>query len=60
MHLIQRHDHSFEHALFFSEVLGLFCVIPDFGIFQQAVHFLQALLLVFVVKDTPEVRGGVG
>ena len=40
-----------------AEVLGVFGVVPDVGVFELAVYFDQAIMLLIVVKDTPEWSG---
>jgi hypothetical protein len=39
------------------QVLGIFRVIPDVRVFEFAVYFDQAIMLLIVVKDTPEWSG---
>jgi hypothetical protein len=46
--------HFFEGFLFTAQVLGVFGVVPDRGVFQFRVDDLQAFRLGVVVKDTPE------
>ena len=49
--------HELQLALFATQLLRTFVIFPDAGIFQQLAYFLQALLLAFDVKDTPEGPG---
>jgi len=42
-----------------AQVLRVFGVVPDGRIFQLAVDFGQAFILLIVVKDTPEWFGSV-
>tara|TARA_R110002126_G_scaffold16310_1_gene65354 strand:- start:18 stop:173 length:156 start_codon:yes stop_codon:yes gene_type:complete len=37
-----------------TQILGAFRLIPDAGVFQFTFNFDQALMLLIVVKDTPE------
>ncbi|MNF35264.1 hypothetical protein D3C84_161270 [compost metagenome] len=37
-----------------AQFLGVFRLVPDAGVFKLAVDFDQALMLLIVVKDTPE------
>jgi len=50
---IQRADGLFQLGAFPAQFLGLFRRIPDFGIFEFAADFSQALGLVIVFKETP-------
>jgi hypothetical protein len=36
------------------QILGVFGVVPDVRVFQLAVYFDQPIMLLIVVKDTPE------
>src|SRR5690606_2913720 len=40
-----------------TQVLGVFGVVPDVGVFEFAVYFDETIMLVIVVKDTPESTG---
>jgi hypothetical protein len=39
-------------SAFFAQFLGAFRIIPDTGLFELALYFLQPLVLVVVIKDT--------
>jgi hypothetical protein len=47
-------DDGFELRALLAEFLGALRLVPDTGLFQLAGYFLQALVLVGVIKDTPE------
>mmetsp|Transcript_53742 Transcript_53742/g.126656 ORF Transcript_53742/g.126656 Transcript_53742/m.126656 type:complete len:295 (+) Transcript_53742:1791-2675(+) len=49
-------DHRFELALFLAELLGALGVVPDVGVLQRGVDFVQAQGLAVEVKDTPLAR----
>ncbi|KIQ06578.1 prepilin-type processing-associated H-X9-DG protein [Pseudomonas sp. BIGb0408] len=40
-----------------AEVLGVFRLVPDVRVFEFAVYFDETIMLVIVVKDTPEWSG---
>jgi hypothetical protein len=42
-----------EPGPFASQVLGLFRVVPDVGVFELAAYFFEAVTLCSIVKDTP-------
>jgi len=42
----------FEFSALPAEFLGALRVVPDSGLFEFAVYFLQALVLIVVIKDT--------
>ena len=44
---------------FAPQILGVFRVVPDVGIFEFAVDFDQSISFLIVVKDTPEWSGNV-
>jgi hypothetical protein len=46
-------DHAFEQVAFLAQGLGFVRIVPDFGVFQFAEDFGQALGLGLEVKDTP-------
>jgi hypothetical protein len=46
-------DDGFEPGTLPTEFLRAFRVVPDAGLFEFARYFLQALVLVGVIKDTP-------
>jgi hypothetical protein len=39
---------------FTPQILRIFRVVPDVGVFELAVYFDQPIMLLIVVKDTPE------
>ncbi len=43
-----------QHGAFAAQVLCVFGVVPDVRVFELAVYFDQTIMLVIVVKDTPE------
>ncbi len=45
--------HALDCLLFLAEVLGPLGVVPDVGVFQQTVDFVQPSYFDIVVKDTP-------
>lgn len=49
----ERADLGFELGALASQLLGTLGIAPDFGLFELALDFYQALLLGFEVKDTP-------
>jgi hypothetical protein len=49
---IQTLDHLFEFGALPAEFLGALRVIPDSGLLEFAVYFLQPLVLIIVIKDT--------
>jgi hypothetical protein len=40
-----------------AQALGVFGLVPDARVFELAVYFDQTIMLVIVVKDTPEWSG---
>ncbi|KRW69392.1 hypothetical protein AO741_18835 [Pseudomonas sp. TTU2014-105ASC] len=40
-----------------AQVLGVFGIVPDVRVFEFAVYFDEAIMLLIVVKDTPELTG---
>jgi len=44
---------GFETCAFTAQLLGLFRLVPDLGIFQFPVYFLEPVAFVCIVKDTP-------
>jgi hypothetical protein len=52
-------DFGFEFGALAAEFLRALGVVPEFGLFEFALDFRQALLLGIEVKDTP-VRPGTG
>jgi hypothetical protein len=42
----------FQLGAFLAELLGSIRVVPDAGLFELAGYFLEALVLVVVIKDT--------
>ncbi len=53
-HLIQGLDDLGQGGTLAAQVLGVLGVAPDAWVFELAVDFDQALMLLIVVKDTPE------
>ena len=51
--LLQVQHHAFQQFLLAAQFLGLLRLIPEGRIFVQPVDFVQSVLLVLVVKDTP-------
>jgi hypothetical protein len=49
---VQAADHLLQLSAFLAEVLGTFRIIPDAGLLELALYFLQPLVLVVVIKDT--------
>jgi hypothetical protein len=50
--MIQGADHLFQLSAFLAQFLSAFRIIPDTGLFELALYFLQPLVLVVVIKDT--------
>jgi hypothetical protein len=40
-----------------AQILGVFGVVPDVRVFEFAVYFDETIMLLIVVKDTPELTG---
>ena len=40
-----------------AQVLGVLRLVPDVGVFEFAVYFDETIMLLIVVKDTPELTG---
>ncbi len=40
-----------------AKVLGVFGIVPDVRVFEFAVYFDETIMLLIVVKDTPELTG---
>lgn len=55
--LVQGLDDLGQHGTFAAQGLGILGLVPDGRVFQLAVDFDQAVMLVIVVKDTPEWTG---
>jgi hypothetical protein len=49
-------DHVLERFLFLAEFLRALGVVPDLGVFEGSVDFVQLAFFGRVVKDTPEAR----
>jgi hypothetical protein len=49
-------DHVFQRFLFLAEFLRALGVVPDLGVFECGVDFVQFSFFGRVVKDTPEAR----
>ncbi|MBW0235337.1 hypothetical protein AWM69_05075 [Pseudomonas sp. D1HM] len=54
MHLIQGFDDLRQQGALAPQLLGIGRVVPDTRIFKLAIDFGQTLMLLIVVKDTPE------
>ncbi|MCY1276206.1 hypothetical protein D9M70_248650 [compost metagenome] len=52
--VVQGLDDLRQLGAFTAEVLGVFGVVPDVGVFEFAVYFDETIMLLIVVKDTPE------
>jgi hypothetical protein len=50
--LVQVGDHGLELGPLLAEFLGALRVVPDAGLLEFAGYFLEALVLVVVIKDT--------
>jgi len=55
--LVQGLDDLRQHGALAAQGLGVLGLVPDGCVFQLAVDFDQAVMLVIVVKDTPEWTG---
>ncbi len=55
--LIQGLDDLRQLRALAAEILGVLRVAPDVGVFEFAVYFDETIMLVIVVKDTPEWSG---
>jgi hypothetical protein len=55
--VIQGVDDQGQSGAFAAQVLCVFGVVPDVRVFEFAVYFDQTIMLVIVVKDTPEWSG---
>ncbi len=55
--LVQGLDDLRQHGALAAQGLGVLGLVPDGSVFQLAVDFDQAVMLVIVVKDTPEWTG---
>lgn len=53
-HLVQGLDDLCQRRALAAQFLGVFGLVPDVRVFEFAVDFDQALMLLIVVKDTPE------
>jgi len=51
---VEHVHHVFQAFLFSAQVLGVLGVVPDVGVFEFGVDYVQALRFVIVVKDTSE------
>ncbi|MDT4826309.1 hypothetical protein FQZ97_596180 [compost metagenome] len=54
MQVVEGFDDLRQLGAFTAEILRVFGVVPDVRIFELAVYFDQAIMLLIVVKDTPE------
>ena len=53
-HFIQGIDDLRQLGALATQILGVLGIVPDVWVFQFAVNFDQPIMLVIVVKDTPE------
>jgi hypothetical protein len=53
---VEHQHHVFQGLLFLAQVLGALGVVPDGGILQRGLDFLQLRCLGIVVKDTSAAR----
>jgi len=51
---VQRLDDLRQRRALAAQLLGVFGLVPDGRIFKLAIDFDQTLMLLIVVKDTPE------
>ncbi|MNN14658.1 hypothetical protein D3C81_1277340 [compost metagenome] len=54
VHFVQGVDDLCQRTALAAQFLGVFGLVPDAWVFQLAVDFDQTLMLLIVVKDTPE------
>jgi hypothetical protein len=54
VHFIEGIDDLRQQGAFAPQFLGVGGIVPDTRIFKLAIDFGQALMLLIVVKDTPE------
>ncbi|KJZ52689.1 hypothetical protein VC36_27755 [Pseudomonas marginalis] len=52
--LIEGVDDLCQRSALAAQLLGVFRFVPDSRIFKLAIDFGQTLMLLIVVKDTPE------
>ena len=52
-HTIEHQHHVFQRLAFAAQFLGARGVVPDIGGFRQTDYFLETILFVIVVKETP-------
>ncbi|KTC17568.1 hypothetical protein AO391_00950 [Pseudomonas marginalis ICMP 9505] len=51
---VERIDDQRQRSALAAQFLGVFRFVPDSRIFKLAIDFGQTLMLLIVVKDTPE------
>jgi len=54
--MVDRLDDVFQRLLFLAQLLGPLRFVPDGGVFEGGVDFVQAQCFAVVVKDTPLAR----
>jgi hypothetical protein len=52
--IVDGFDNLRQRGALTAQALGIFGFVPDVGVFEFAVYFDQTIMLVIVVKDTPE------
>ncbi|OHC29536.1 MAG: hypothetical protein A3J71_03290 [Pseudomonadales bacterium RIFCSPHIGHO2_02_FULL_60_43] len=52
--IVDGFDDQRQRGALTAQALGIFGLVPDVGVFEFAVYFDQTIMLVIVVKDTPE------
>ena len=57
MKVIQGFDYLRQGRTFTPQALSVLRVVPDARVFEFAVYFDKTIMLVIVVKDTPEWSG---
>ncbi|KJS74550.2 MAG: hypothetical protein JL55_22885 [Pseudomonas sp. BICA1-14] len=55
--VIDGFDNLRQGGAFTAQALGVFRLVPDVGVFEFAVYFDETIMLLIVVKDTPELTG---
>jgi len=55
--VIDGFDNLRQGGAFTAQALGVFGLVPDVRVFELAVYFDETIMLLIVVKDTPELTG---
>ena len=55
--LVEGLDHLRQHGALTPQILGVFGFVPDVRVFEFAIYFDETIMLLIVVKDTPESTG---